>query len=61
MNKSDVVELESAFLHFCKIAQELGYDFKFPSKLELQHSSETKNSLNGRIVLDAAEYLKDSN
>lgn len=61
MNKSDVVELESAFLNFCKVAQELGYDFQYPSTLELQHRSETKHSLNGRVTLDAIDYLKDSN
>ena len=60
MNKRDVVELESAFLDFCKIAQDLGYKFQYGSKIELQHASESTHSMNGRVNLDPNEYMKES-
>jgi len=59
MNKREVVELESSFLSFVLKAQELGYTFVYPSKLELQHSSESKNSMSGKVVLEALDFLEN--
>lgn len=57
MNKRDVVELESAFLAFCNTAQGLGYRFTGLNKLELQHSSESENSMNGRVQLNPDDFV----
>jgi len=59
MNKRDVVELESAFLEFCKTAQQLGYKFSHNSQLELHHESESPHNLMGRVKLDANDFLKE--
>tara|TARA_B100001094_G_C17589516_1_gene511273 strand:- start:8 stop:208 length:201 start_codon:yes stop_codon:yes gene_type:complete len=58
MMKRDVVELESAFLEFCNVADRLGYKFNFGSKIELQHRSETDHCLNGRVSLDPVDFAE---
>jgi hypothetical protein len=58
MNKREVVELESAFLEFCNIAQDLGYKFEWKSVLELHHESESPHSMNGKVTLDPKDFIK---
>ena len=61
MNKRKRVELESAFLAFCNVANDLGFNFAFNSKMECHHTSETPNVVNNNIRLDPQEYItKDS-
>lgn len=59
MNKKEIVELESSFLDFCSKATNLGYKFVGYNKLELQHNSETKNSMSGKVVLDPIEFTQN--
>lgn len=59
MNKRDIVELESAFLTFCKTAQELGFRFTGINKLELQHNSESEHAMNGHVKLDPQDFVVD--
>ena len=57
MDKRKRVELESAFLAFCNVASDMGFDFTYDSKMECYHSSESVNLMSNRVKLDPKEYI----
>lgn len=58
MNKKDIVEVESAFLAFVEKAREFGFTFSNPRvQIELQHDSDTKHSMSGRVTLQPTDYI----
>jgi hypothetical protein len=59
MNKRELVEIESAFLEFCLIAEKLGYKFNWGSNLSLHHTSHTEHDVRGDITLNPLEFLKE--
>ena len=56
MDKRKRVELESAFLAFCNVASDMGFDFTYDSKMECYHSGESANLVSNRVKLDPKEY-----
>ena len=57
MDKRKRVELESAFLAFCNVASDMGFDFTYDSKIECYHSSESANIMSNRVKLDPKEFI----
>lgn len=56
MDKINLVELEAAFLAFCRKTQELGYEFRSDCKLELHHESASPNAMSGKVTLNPREF-----
>jgi len=57
MDKRKQVELESAFLSFCNVADALGFEFTYDSKLSCHHKNESANIMSNRVKLDPKEYI----
>jgi len=57
MDKRKQVELESAFLSFCNVADALGFEFTYDSKLSCHHKNESANIMSNRVNLDPREYI----
>lgn len=57
MDKRKQVELESAFLSFCNVADDLGFKFTYDSKIECYHSGESANIMSNRVKLDPKEFI----
>ena len=57
MNKRQRVELEGAFLAFCNVAHDLGFQFDYTSKMQCHHTSETPSVVNNNISLDPRDYI----
>ena len=57
MDKRKQVELESAFLSFCNVADDLGFEFTYDSKLSCHHKNEPANIMSNRVNLDPREFI----
>jgi hypothetical protein len=53
MDKRKRVELESAFLAFCNVASDMGFDFTYDSKLTCHHKNDSAHVVN----LDPREFI----
>ena len=57
MNKRKRVELESAFLAFCNVASDMGFDFSYDSKLICHHKNDSAHVVNNNVNLDPREFI----
>ena len=57
MDKRKRVELESAFLTFCNVASDMGFDFTYDSKLTCHHKNDSAHVVNNNVNLDPREFI----